>query len=106
MGGRLFNPMSLKRAESQVISHDARALDRYSASAVERATTDCFFIFHEMGDAPRRTQNPVVDHLDMGQVAQSLSQYALSSATEEENNKMPCPGFELIYRSSLTSASM
>ena len=70
--------MSLSKAVSHVTSQVVKARALYSASAVDLATTDCFFVFQEIGEDPRRTQKPVVDLLVEGQLAQSLSQYAVS----------------------------
>ncbi|KNA20759.1 hypothetical protein SOVF_049300 [Spinacia oleracea] len=61
----------------------------YSASALERATTVCFLDFQEIGDEPKRIQKPVVDLLDVGQLPQSLSQYAVSCADDDDASKMP-----------------
>lgn len=41
---------------SQMISHEVTAIERYLASIVERSTTDYFFVFHEIGEEPRRIQ--------------------------------------------------
>lgn len=74
VGGKFCSPISLSRDENDVTSKHINAMARYSASAVERATTDCFLVFHEMGELPSRTQYPEVDFLVVGQLAQSLSQ--------------------------------
>lgn len=60
---------------------------RYSASADERDTVLCFFVFHEIGLEPRRTQKPVVDRRVVGHPAQSESQkpFKVSEVDEEEN---------------------
>ena len=65
-------------ATSQVISHDVSVVARYSDSTIDLATRDCFFVFHDMSELPRRTQNPLVDLLVVGHPAQSLSQYVVS----------------------------
>ncbi|KAK9100546.1 hypothetical protein Scep_023976 [Stephania cephalantha] len=57
-----------------MISHVVVAIARYSASADERATTDCFFERQEIGEEPRNMMHPVVDRLVEGQPAQSASQ--------------------------------
>lgn len=74
VGGRLRIPITFNKDVSQVISQAVRAMTLYSDSAVERATSDCFLIFHDMGELPRRMQNPLVDFLVVGQLAQSESQ--------------------------------
>ncbi|MFS7958074.1 hypothetical protein Hanom_Chr07g00673911 [Helianthus anomalus] len=52
-------------------------MDLYSASAEERDTTFCFFVFHETGAPPRRRRYPVLDLLVKGKPSQSESQYAV-----------------------------
>lgn len=81
--------MSFNRDDNHVTSQHVRAIARYSASAVDRATTDYFFVFQEMGDEPKRTQYHVVDFLVIGQLAQSLSQYAVSWAAEDDASRIP-----------------
>lgn len=51
-------------------SHTVRAMDLYSTSAVDQATTDCLLLYQEIGDLPRRTQKLVVDLLVEGHPAQ------------------------------------
>lgn len=91
-GERSSNPISFNNDDSHVTSQQVWAIARYSASAVERATTDCFLVFQEIGEEPRRTQYHVVDFLVVGQLAQSLSQYAVSWAADEDASKIPWPG--------------
>ena len=74
VGGKFCNPMSFRSAAIQVISQAVKAIALYSASAVDRATTLCFLDFQEIGELPRRMQNPEVESLVAGQLAQSLSQ--------------------------------
>jgi hypothetical protein len=47
---------SFKMYCSHVISQHVVAMERYSASALERDTMVCFFVFHEMGAFPRKMQ--------------------------------------------------
>jgi hypothetical protein len=73
---------SRSKAINQVSSHEQEAMERYSASADERETVCCFFDFHEMREAPRKTQKPVVERRVSKHPAQSLSQKALSLKSE------------------------
>ena len=38
---------------------------RYSASTVERETIVCFFVFHEMGLVPSKTDTKYIDAITM-----------------------------------------
>ena len=42
----------------------------------EQETVDCFLEDHEIGLEPRKTENPVVDFLLEGSLAQSMSEKA------------------------------
>lgn len=65
----------------------------YFTSAVERATMDCFLVFHEIGEVPNNIQYPDVDFLVLGKLTQSLSQHAVSWAADEEAKRIPCAEF-------------
>ena len=54
-------PNSLNNHLTQRTSLTIEAMDRYSASADERETTDCFFVFQEMGAPPKRSKYRVRD---------------------------------------------
>ena len=56
----------LEGEEGQYQDHEVRrtamdAMERYSASALDRDTVDCFLALQEMQLLPRNVQNPVVD---------------------------------------------
>ena len=53
--------------------HVAKAIARYSASALDLATTTCFLLFQDIKLPPMNTQYPVVKRLSMGESAQSAS---------------------------------
>lgn len=82
-------PRSFNKALNQVTSQVVNAIARYSASAEDRATTGYFLAFQETGEEPRKMQNPVVERRVVAQEAQSLSQYAVSVAAEEEARSIP-----------------
>lgn len=88
---------SVRRKLNQVISELVMAMARYSASADERETTDCFFDFQEIKDEPRNMQKPETERLVSGQDAQSESQYVVMSRLCSEEKKRPCPGAPLMY---------
>ena len=54
-------------------SHVAKAIARYSASAVDLATTSCFLLFHDIKLPQMNTQYLDVERLSMGELAQSAS---------------------------------
>jgi hypothetical protein len=56
-------------------SHVAAAMDLYFASADERDTVCCFFVFQEIGELPSNTNHPVTERLVNGQPAQSESHH-------------------------------
>jgi hypothetical protein len=57
-----------------MISQVALAIALYSASAEERETTLCFFVFQEIMLEPKKMQYPVVERRVVGKLAQSESQ--------------------------------
>lgn len=87
VGGIDFKPRSLSRVLSHVTSQVVNVMDLYSAE--DLATTDCFFAFQDTSESRRKMQYPDVDLLVVGQLAQSLSQYAVNLAAEEEAKRMP-----------------
>jgi hypothetical protein len=67
-------PTSLRIKDNQVNSAAVEAMEMYSASALERATVDCFLALQEMQLLPKKVQKPVVERLVEGQPAQSKSE--------------------------------
>jgi hypothetical protein len=51
-----MTPNELRNDFNQINSHVALAIERYSASAEERDTVGCFFVFQEIGDPPSITK--------------------------------------------------
>jgi len=56
-------------------SHVARAIDRYSVFALVHEITLCFFLFQDTRFPSSNTQYLVIEHLSIGQLAQSTSYY-------------------------------
>ena len=54
-------------------SHIARVIARYSASALDPATTSCFLLLQDIRLPPIKTQYPKVERLSVGEPAQSAS---------------------------------
>ena len=50
-------------------SHVAKAMARYSASALDLATTSCFLLFQDIKLPPMNTQYPDVERLSVGELA-------------------------------------
>jgi hypothetical protein len=46
---------------------------RYLVSILDRATTDCFLLHHEIKEVPSKKQYPMVERQSMGSLAQSAS---------------------------------
>ena len=74
---------------NQVTSQQAAAMERYSASALDRETVFCFLDFQEINEFPRNIQYPVVDRRVSGHLAQSASQKAFSCSELAAEKKSP-----------------
>lgn len=46
-------------------------IERYTASAEDLATVCCFLVFQEIGEPPRKTNQPVINLFVRGQLTQS-----------------------------------
>ncbi len=77
-------PSSNRRARRDNISRVAVAKATYSASIVERATTDCFLELHETGEPATKHTNPDVDLRPTVSPAQSESEKPQSSEVGTE----------------------
>ena len=97
VGGRSVRPISFNSDDIHVTSQHAIVMALYSASAVDLATTDCFLVFQEMGESPSNTQYPEVDLRVVGQLAQSLSQYAVNFVAVDDARSIPCAGLLIKY---------
>lgn len=71
----------------------AKAL--YSAYAVLREVTDCFFDCQDIRDGPSIKQKTVTDLLEMGQLPQSLSQYPFKTRLLLEGKSKPWPAVKI-----------
>ena len=67
----------MKSLTNQVVSEDAEAIARYSASLELLESVDCFLDFQDTGDLPNNNTYPVTDLLVLGHAAQSESEYAV-----------------------------
>ncbi|KAJ9683175.1 hypothetical protein PVL29_002267 [Vitis rotundifolia] len=67
------NLNSRRRCLNHMSSHVAKAIARYSASALDLATTSCFLLFQDIRLPPIKTQYPEVERLSVGEPAQSAS---------------------------------
>ena len=54
-------------------SHVAKVIAQYSISALDLATTSSFLLFQDIKLPPINTQYPDVEHLSVGEPAQSTS---------------------------------
>jgi len=67
-------PIAAKKDFIQTISLVTVAIALYLASANERDTMPCFFVFYAIGDPPSVIRNLINDDLVRGQAPQSESQ--------------------------------
>lgn len=88
-----------------MISATTRRMDRYSASADDKETKDCFFVFHETGDPPRVMTYPLIERRELGHHPQSESQKSNSSKEELEGKNKPILGYASKYRKQRKAAS-
>lgn len=72
-------PISQRKKEIHISSAAVDAMALYSASAVERDTVGYFLALHEMQLDTKKVQNPVVEHLVRGHLAQLMSEKARRS---------------------------
>lgn len=62
---------------------------------------DCFLLFQEIGEFPRKKQKPVIERLVSRQAPQSESVNPLKHILEFEGKKTPLLGAFLMYQSTL-----
>ena len=62
-------PRSRRMKDSQVHYAAMEAIARYSASALKRATVDCFLALQEMQLSPRKVQKSILYRLVIRQLA-------------------------------------
>jgi len=86
-------------------SQTVDAITRYFASEDDLETVACFLDFHEIKDSPKKMQNPVMNFLLSGHVAQSESQNPFNYTCELEGKKSPNAGEILMYLTTLIAAS-
>jgi hypothetical protein len=98
---KMIELRSVKRAFNQEISHVTATMDLYSDSAEDLETVCYFLDFHDIKESPKKTQKPVTDLLESGQLAQSESQKDFNCKDEFAGKKIPCPGEDLIYFNTL-----
>jgi hypothetical protein len=80
MGLCFYNKLSsCNNNLNQIISLVAAVIARYSASALDLATTDYFLLFQVTKFPPTNMQKPKVDLLSIGLPAQSASEYPIMS---------------------------
>ena len=65
------------------------AIERYSSSAEDLKIVTSFLVFHEIGERPKKTNQPDRERLVRGQLAQSESHHPLNAKSQSERNKIP-----------------
>jgi hypothetical protein len=74
--GEIFN--SLSKVWIHIRSTVALAIALYFASVLDHENVGCFFADHEIRLGQKKTANPPVDFLSSRQLAQSVSEKALT----------------------------
>jgi hypothetical protein len=59
----------------------------YSASVEDWEVIDCFLLFQEIRESPKKIQKPVIDLRSIGSLSWSASEYAHSSKKEVDGSK-------------------
>jgi len=70
----------------------------YSASEELLEIVCCFLDFHAMRELPKKIENPVMDFLVVGHIAQSESLKHFNLMKLEEWKNIPDPGADFRYR--------
>jgi len=82
-------PISASNQRNQTISLVVDTMARYSASVDDWETIDCFLLFQEIRESPKKIQNPVTDLRSVGSLPWSASEYARNSKEEvDESNRL------------------
>jgi len=82
-------PISASNQRNQTISLVVDTMARYSASVDDWETIDCFLLFQEIKESPKKIQNPVTDLRSVGSLPWSASEYARNSKEEvDESNRL------------------
>ena len=80
-------PISASNQRNQTISLVVDAMTRYSASVDDWETIDCFLLFQEIRESPKKIQNPVTDLRSVGSLPWSASEYARNSKEKVDESK-------------------
>ena len=80
-------PILASNQLNQTISLVVDVMARYSASVDDWETIDCFLLFQEIRESPKKIQNPVTDLRSVGSLPWSTSQYARNSKEEVDESK-------------------
>jgi len=79
--------ISASNQHNQTISLVVDAMTRYSISVDDWEIIDCFFLFQEIRESPKKIQNPVTDLQSMGSLPWSASKHARNSKEEVDESK-------------------
>jgi len=79
--------ISASNQRNQTISLVVDVMARYYALMDDWETIDCFLLFQEIRESPKRIQNPVTDLRYLGSLPWSASEYARNSKEEVDENK-------------------
>ena len=91
-------PILASNQLNQTISLVVDVMARYSASVDDWETIDCFLLFQEIRESPKKIQNPVTDLRYVGSLPWSASKYARNSKEEVDESKRLCKTVPQRYR--------
>jgi len=87
VGWEMKTPISVSNQRNQTIPLVVDVMARYSASVDDWETIDCFLLFQEIRESPKKIQNSVTDLRSMGSLLWSASEYAHNSKDEVDESK-------------------
>jgi len=87
VGWEMKTPISDSNQRNQTIPLVVDVMAWYSASVDDWETIDCFLLFQEIRESPKKIQNSVTDLRSMGSLPWSASEYARNSKDEVDESK-------------------
>ena len=97
---------SFSRNINHCASQDAWATARHSASEDDLNTTDCFLLFQEIREVPKKKHIPEMDFRMSRQAPQSESLNLVKEVEAEEEKNKPLPAVPLRYLRTWWAACM
>ena len=86
IGWERETPISVSNQRNQTIYLVIDAIARYSVSVEDWETIDCFLLFQEIRELPKKIQKLVMDLQYVGSLSWSTSKYACNSKEEVDRS--------------------